>query len=182
MMAEGLCKYRHASTYLNRVNAAKRKEIMDRIDFRLLDLVQRDATLTNEQLADLVGSSASAVHRRLKRMNADGVIKRISAIVDQAAIGRPLTIVVGLEIERKQPDLYNRLQRWLESEDAIQQAYNVTGSSDFVIVLTAKSVEDYDRLMDVMLETNPNIKKYSTNVVLRSFKQCLFVPTISETG
>jgi DNA-binding Lrp family transcriptional regulator len=151
---------------------------MDSIDLRLLDLVQRDATLTNEKLGERVGASASAVHRRLGKLRRAGVIRAVVAVVDQAAVGSPLSFVVGLEIERKQPDLYDRLQRWLLSEDAVQQAYNVTGSSDFVIVVTAATVEGYDALMDRLLAANPNVKKYSTNVVLRSFKKCLFVPVL----
>lgn len=151
---------------------------MDSIDLRLLDRVQRDATLTNEKLGERVGASASAVHRRLGKLRRAGVIRAVVAVVDQAAVGSPLSFVVGLEIERKQPDLYDRLQRWLLSEDAVQQAYNVTGSSDFVIVVTAATVEGYDALMDRLLAANPNVKKYSTNVVLRSFKKCLFVPVL----
>lgn len=151
---------------------------MDAIDLRLLDLVQRDATLTNEKLGERVAASASAVHRRLGKMRRAGVIRAVVTVVDQVAVGRPLSFVVGLEIERKQPDLYDRLQRWLISEDAVQQAYNVTGSSDFVIVVTAATVEGYDALMDRLLASNPNVKKYSTNVVLRSFKKSLFVPVL----
>ena len=153
---------------------------MDAIDRKLLDLIQRDASLTSEKLAELVGASGSAVHRRLKRLRADGVIRSVVATVDQTRVGRPLTFIVGLEIERKQANLYERLQRWVERQDAVQQAYNVTGSSDFVIVVTAATVEEYDRLMDEMLEAHPNIKKYTTNVVLRSFKRRLFVPVIPD--
>lgn len=153
---------------------------MDAIDRKLLDLIQRDASLTSEKLAELVGASGSAVHRRLKRLRADGVIRSFVATVDQNRVGRPLTFIVGLEIERKQANLYERLQRWVERQDAVQQAYNVTGSSDFVIVVTAATVEEYDQLMDEMLEAHPNIKKYTTNVVLRSFKRRLFVPVLPD--
>ena len=133
---------------------------MDAVDRKLLDLIQRDASLTSEKLAELVGASGSAVHRRDK-IN--------SSIAD-----------VGLEIERKQATLYERLQRWVERQDAVQQAYNVTGSSDFVIVVTAATVEEYDQLMDETLEAHPNIKKYTTTVVLRSFKRRLFVPVLPD--
>lgn len=151
---------------------------MDAIDKSLLKLLQKDATLTQEQLSEEVGASVSAVQRRLKRLVSAGVIKRIAAIVDQAALGRPLSFIVSLEIERKEPAMYAALQRWLANEDAVQQAYNVTGAGDFVIVITARTVEEYDELMDAMLAANPNVKKFNTSVVLRSFKQCLFVPTV----
>lgn len=151
---------------------------MDMIDRRLLDAVQRDATLTYEQLAERVGASTSAVQRRLSRLKSERVIHSVRAIVDRKAVGDPLAFIVGLEIERKRADLYARLQQWIAAEDAIQQAHNVTGASDFVLFVTAASLESYDELMAEMIAANPNIRKYTTSVVLQSFKQETLVPTL----
>src|SRR3954447_13039768 len=98
---------------------------MDAIDLKLLDAVQRDATLTYDQLSERVGASPSAVQRRLAKLKSSGVIRGIRAIVDAAAVGSPMAFIVGLEIERKRADLYGSLQRWIVATDAIQQAYNV---------------------------------------------------------
>lgn len=153
---------------------------MDRTDRKLLDAVQRDATMTYEQLAELVGASNSAVQRRLSKLKATGVIRAVRAVVDAKAIGSPLLFIVGLEIERKRAELYSRLQQWIATEDAIQQAYNVTGMSDFVLVVTAATLESYDELMADMIAANPNIRKYTTSVVLQSFKQGTLVPALSR--
>ena len=93
-----------------------------------------------------------------------------------AAVGSPLTFIVGLEIERKRADLYASLQRWIVAEDAIQHAYNVTGAFDFAIVVTAPSPDAYDHLMGDMIAANPNIRKFTTMVVLQALKQETFVP------
>jgi len=151
---------------------------VDLIDRKLLDAVQRDATLTYEQLGELVGASNSAVQRRLAKLKATGVIRAIRAVVDGKAVGSPLLFIVGLEIERKRADLYSRLQQWIAAEDAIQQAFNVTGASDFVLVVTAVTLEGYDELMAEMIAANPNIRKYTTSVVLQSFKHGTLVPTL----
>jgi Lrp/AsnC family transcriptional regulator, leucine-responsive regulatory protein len=151
---------------------------MDLIDRKLLDAVQRDAWLTNEQLSERVGASPSAVQRRLARLRASRVIREVRAIVDQKAVGRPLTFVVGLEIERKRNDLYGRLQQWISAEPSIQQTYNVTGASDFILVVTAATLEGYDALMAKMIVDNPNVRKFTTSVVLQTFKQDMFVPTL----
>lgn len=153
---------------------------MDHTDRKLLDAVQRDATMTYEQLAELVGASNSAVQRRLSKLKATGVIRAVRAVVDAKAIGSPLLFIVGLEIERKRAELYSRLQQWIATEDAIQQAYNVTGMSDFVLVVTAATLESYDELMADMIAANPNIRKYTTSVVLQSFKQGTLVPALSR--
>jgi DNA-binding Lrp family transcriptional regulator len=152
---------------------------VDAIDLKILDQVQRDATLTYEQLSEKVAASPSAVQRRLARLKASGAIRATRAIVNPAAVGSALTFIVGLEIERKRADLYGLLQRWIADQDSIQHAYNVTGAFDFALIVTAGSLEAYDVLMGEMVEANPNIRKYTTMVVLQTLKQETFVPVIA---
>jgi Lrp/AsnC family transcriptional regulator, leucine-responsive regulatory protein len=92
--------------------------------------------------------------------------------------GQHMTFIVGIEIEQKRPDLYENLRHWLASADGVQQAYNVTGASDFMIIATAPTLDDFDSLMNRMMAENPNIRKYITSVVLQTYKRTLFVPTI----
>ena len=107
------------------------------------------------------------------------IIHGVRAIVGAEAVGYPLTFIVGLEIERKRSDLYRSLQRWIVAQDSIQQAYNVTGAFDFALVVAAPSLEAYDGLMGEMIESSPNVRKYTTMVVLQTLKQETFVP-VSE--
>ena len=127
-------------------------------------------------MSERVGASPSAVQRRLAKLKSSGVIRGVRAIVAAAAVGSPLTFIVGLEIERKRADLYASLQRWIVAEDASQHAYNVTGAFDFAIIVTAPSLDAYDHLMGEMIAANPNIRKFTTMVVLQALKQETFVP------
>lgn len=149
---------------------------MDIVDRKLLQAIQRDASLTTDKLAEIVGASASSVQRRLKRFKESGIVAGKMAVLDPKLVGQPLLFIVGLEIERKREDLYQRLRQWIDATDQVQQAYNVTGASDFVLVVSARSVEDYDALMDRMLSDNDNIRKYTTSAVLRTYKRGLFTP------
>ena len=151
---------------------------IDTIDLKLLDEVQRDATLTYEQLSERVGASPSAVQRRIAKLKSSGVIRGVRAIVSAQEVGCPMTFLVGLEIERKRADLYSSLQRWIVARDSIQQAYNITGAFDFALIVTASSLEAYDKLMGEMIEANPNVRKYTTMVVLQTLKQETLVPLV----
>lgn len=153
---------------------------LDRFDRKLLALVQRDAALTSEVLADRVGLSPSAVQRRLKRLREDGVITALVATVDPDKVGRPALFVVGLEIERERPELLQRLRAWLAHEDAVQEVFYVTGAWDFVLIVTARDVEAYDALMSRLMADNPNIRRFTTNVALGTYKRRLFVPIGEE--
>lgn len=149
---------------------------LDRFDRKLLALVQRNAALTSDVLAERVGLSPSAVQRRLKRLRDDGVIAALVAIVDPDKAGRPALFVVGLEIERERPELLSRLRAWLADEDAVQEVFYVTGAWDFVLIVTARDVEAYDALMSRLMADNPNIRRFTTNVALGTYKRRLLVP------
>jgi len=149
---------------------------LDAIDRKLLDLVQRDADFSAEALGERIGLSASAVLRRLKRMKADGMILANVALVDPAKVGRPTFFIVALEIERERPELMSRLRQWLNGEDQVQQAFYVTGSADFILIVTAQDVESYDALMTRLMADNPNVRRFTTNVALGVNKRTMFVP------
>jgi len=153
---------------------------LDLIDRKLLDLVQRDADMGAEALGERIGLSASAVLRRLKRMKADGTILANVALVDPAKVGKPTFFIVALEIERERPELMGRLRRWLSGEDQVQQAFYVTGSADFILIVTAQDVESYDALMSRLMADNPNVRRFTTNVALGVNKRTMFVPVRSD--
>lgn len=153
---------------------------LDRFDRRLLNLVQDDAGLTAEQLAQHVALSPSAIQRRMRRMREQGVIVRETAIVDPAHAGRPTFFVVSLQVERERPELLAALRRWLAAQAQVQQAFYVTGESDFVLVVTAPDVASYDALMSRMVAENPNVSRFTTNVALDMVKRGLTIPVPPE--
>ena len=149
---------------------------LDRIDRALLTELQGGLAGTNEQLAERVGLSASAVNRRIQRLEASGVVERRIAVVDPAKVGAPALLLVGVEVERERPELVEPLRRWLRREPAVQQAYYVTGSADYVLAVTAPDIACFDDFMTRMMVENPNVRRFTTNVVLTAVKRGLFVP------
>lgn len=149
---------------------------LDRFDRLLLNLVQQDSAQTAERLAETVGLSPSAIQRRLKRMREQGVITRDAAIVDPRTVGRPTFFVVSLEIERERPELLAQLREWLTKRTEVQQAFYVTGETDFVIVVTARDTEAFEAMMAQLVKENPNVRRFTTNVVLSLLKQGLAIP------
>ncbi|MBO9713753.1 Lrp/AsnC family transcriptional regulator [Sphingomonas sp.] len=149
---------------------------LDSHDRRLLAALQADADATADQLAERVGLSASAVLRRIKRLKAAKVITATVAVVAPAKLGKPTFFIVALEVERDRPELLARLRSWMSDEPRIQEYFYVTGTTDFILVVVAKDVEDYDALMSSLVTDNPNVRKFTTNVVLSSGKRSLALP------
>lgn len=149
---------------------------LDRFDRQLLNLVQEDCGQTAERLAEQVELSPSAVQRRLRRLREQGVVVRDTAVVDPASVGRPTFFLVSLQVESERPEMLAQLRKWLASHEQVQQAFYVTGETDFILVVTAPDTESYDALMARIMAENPNVKRFVTNVALSVVKRGLSIP------
>lgn len=152
---------------------------LDRIDARLLDLVQRNNRLSSEDLGAKVGLSASGVQRRLKRLRSDGVIEADVSIICPSAIGRSVTAVVLISFERDRADITDRFKRATRKMTEVMSGFCVTGRADFVLMVTARSMEDYEHLTRRLVQENPDIKRIETMVVLDRVKAGFALPLAS---
>ncbi len=149
---------------------------IDQFDRQILEIVQQNCQLKAEAIADVVGLSASAVQRRLKRMRQDGIIVSEVAIIDRKISTNPMTFIAGMEIERENYDALSRFRVWAEKQDHIQQVYYVTGQVDLIAIITAQDVGQYDEIAAQIMSQNPQIKRIHTNVVLKDVKFGTFLP------
>ncbi|MFZ6653902.1 Lrp/AsnC family transcriptional regulator [Undibacterium sp. TJN19] len=155
---------------------------LDKFDRQLLNLVQQDASMAAEGLAEQVPLSPSAIQRRLRRLREQGVIVRDVAMLDPVQIGQPNFFIVSLEVEREHPELLEQLRAWLARHEQIQQAFYVTGAADFVIIVTAPDMAAFDTLMSALMKDNPNVKRFTTNVCLGLVKRGLHIPVPLDGG
>lgn len=149
---------------------------LDGLDQAILEALQLDSSQTNDRLAEAIGLSPSAIHRRIQRLNSRGVIERRIAVVDPAKVGSGALFVVGIEVERERPELVQPLRAWFRAEAMVQQAYYVTGTSDYILLVTAPDIDSFDQLMSRMMLENPNVRRFTTNVVMTAVKRGLYVP------
>lgn len=151
-------------------------EPLDQFDRSILEIVQRDCQIKAEAIGEMIGLSASAVQRRLKRMREERIISAEIALVDRKVAGNPMTFIAGMEIERENYDALSKFRTWVAKQDHIQQVYYVTGSVDLVAIITAQDVGQYDEITAQIMSQNPQIKRIHTNVVLKDIKLGMFVP------
>ncbi|GAB1584788.1 Lrp/AsnC family transcriptional regulator [Phyllobacterium phragmitis] len=149
---------------------------LDRIDRKLLDVLQANARTPAEKIGAEIGLSPSAVQRRIARLRDSGTITAEVAIVDPGAAGYPLSMIVDIEVERERPELLAAFKRWIAREGAVQEAWYVTGDSDFVLVVAARDIKDYDALTQRLVSENPNIRRFRTRVALGTLKRGSAVP------
>lgn len=149
---------------------------MDRIDRKLLNLLQRDASRTNADMADEVGLSPSSCLRRIRRLRQTGVIDRIVAILNPARTGRTLKALVTVELKLHGEQYMRRFLDLAVREDAVAQAYAVTGEVDVVLMLRLRDMEEFDALCDRLFRDQTNVARFFTMMVIRTAKNETAVP------
>lgn len=148
---------------------------MNIADRRILDIVQRNGDLSVEEIAERVNLSPSAVQRRLAKLRRDHVIERTIAVVNAKAVGRPISILVEIEIQNEQRHELENFQRWIEQAEEVQSCWYTTGDADYVLVVVAADLDEYNQFIDRMMSLNSIIRKYKSLIALRTVKQGLSV-------
>jgi Lrp/AsnC family transcriptional regulator, leucine-responsive regulatory protein len=147
---------------------------MDTLDGKILALYQQDTRRVAASIGAEVGLSAAAVQRRLKRLRSNGTIAAEIAVLDHVAAGRPITCIVGITLGSRAADI-DKFTRRIRRQADVQQCYQVTGSIDFLLIVTAESMEAYRAFSRTWFET-PQVARYETHVVLDRVKAGLSVP------
>lgn len=150
--------------------------VLDSFDRAILALLQQDNTLPQRQIAEAVHLSTPAVQRRIRRLQDSGVIAANVAVIDAAKIGRPLTIIVEVRVVSEQREKVAPFRRRVQDDPAVQQCYAITGDADFLLILTAASMEEYEAISERLFGNDDNIERYRTAVALSTLKRGLDVP------
>lgn len=137
---------------------------LDRTDRRILTLLQHDARLTNQRLAERVGLSPPACLKRVRRLTDAGYIARQVVLLDPQRLGPLLHIVVEVTMERDRKDLHRRFIQRAVSYPAVKQCYQVTGEVDFVLIVVVPDMDAYDCFCDEVLYADDNLRKFRTLV------------------
>lgn len=142
----------------------------DAFDLALLRLLQADARQTSAALGAAVGLSASAVQRRIHQLRERGAIRAEIAVLDGAQLGRPITVVVQIVLERGRADIVDDFGRQVNALPQVQQCYHLTGEFDFLLVLSLRDMDEYQRLTRRLFYANPHIQRFQTSVVIDAMK------------
>lgn len=154
---------------------------MDKFDAAILNAVQDDNRLTAEQLSGRVGLSPAACQKRLKKLRDNGTIARDISVLAPEAVARGLTMIVEVTLERERAELIDQFKKTMLAAPEVMQCYYVTGSADFILVLTAKDMKDYEDFTRRYFFQQSNVSRFRTNVVMDRVKVGLAIPVEAAT-
>lgn len=144
--------------------------IIDKFDLAILDVLQRDARASLQDISAAVGLTSSPCWTRIKRMEEAGVIEGYSVRVDAAQVGLPDTVIVHLTLDSHSDEALVEFGRELAEIPEILEAYLVSGDYDYVLRIAVKDTRDYERLLRERLYRIPGIRHSKSSFVLRTLK------------
>ncbi|WP_171209428.1 MULTISPECIES: Lrp/AsnC family transcriptional regulator [unclassified Ruegeria] len=140
-------------------------------DRRIIDLLQRDSRMSNADLAEAVGMSASALWRRVKALEDAGIVERYGAVVDPAAMGLSFEAIVHVHLTRHDPERIKDFMRSIDISPEVQECYATTGQADYHLRVLCRDLAAYNDFLEDFLFRLPAVASAQTNVVLRTIKR-----------
>ncbi|MCB1961199.1 MAG: winged helix-turn-helix transcriptional regulator [Rhodocyclaceae bacterium] len=150
---------------------------LDRVDRKILDLLQKNGRMAMTELADKVGLSATPCTERVRRLEREGVITGYHARVDPAAVGRPLLVFVELKLSAKSGEVFDKVKKEMLFIPEVMECHLVSGEFDYLIKARIAQMGEYRRLLGNILLRLPAAAQSRSSVVMEEVKETLYVPT-----
>jgi len=155
---------------------AESADTLDRIDRRILSLLQRDGRITNAALAERISLSPTATAERTRRLTRDGYIEGYSARLSPQRLGLGLLVFVEIKLDRTQPDVFDAFAHAARSAPEVMEAHMVAGGFDYLIKARVRDMAAYRQFLSNVLLTLPGVRETHTYAVMEEVKATDLLP------
>jgi len=150
--------------------------VLDRIDRRIVDALQRDGRLPNNELAAQVNLSPSPCLRRVRSLEEAGVIRQYVALVDPAKIGLGMLAYVSIKLEKKGQMAAEEFAGAVNSWTEVTECYSTTGDMDYLLRVQVEDLEHFSRFVMDKLLKQPCVADIKSSFALQRVKQTTVLP------
>lgn len=148
---------------------------LDRIDRRILDVLQENGRISMTDLAQQVGLSATPCTERVRRLERDGVITGYHARVSPQALGKKLLVFVEIKLSSRSEEVFERVRRELIHIPEVMECHLVSGDFDYLIKARIGEMSEYRRLLGDLLTQLPPAAESRSYVVMEELKESLIL-------
>ena len=149
---------------------------MDGIDRRIVRELQRDAGLSHAALAEKVGASPASVWRRVRNLEAEGVLGKAVRLASPEALGRPVNVLCQVRMTRQSIEARAEFEDFIQSREEIVECYAMSGEWDYLLRISVRDVADYDRFVMRGVLAHPSVANAASNFALRQVKYTTEIP------
>ncbi len=157
------------------------KNLLDTVDFRILNELQKDGNISNVELARRVHLSPSPCLARVKTLEANGTISRYVALVSAPALGLGLNVFINISLKTQSKQALADFEQRIAEHDEVMECYLMTGESDYLIRVAVADMAALERFILDQLTPIPGLEKIRTSFTLKQvrYKTALPLPTMS---
>lgn len=151
---------------------------LDQIDRKILDILQKEAKITNAQLSKEIGLSPAPTLERVKKLEQTGVIQSYHARLDPTKIGLGVSTFVHVSLKGHNKKNINTFLEAINQIDEIIECHHITGTGDFILKVIAKDISSYQTLMLEKVSEIDVVDNMQSMVILSTFKdsKCMPIP------
>ena len=148
---------------------------MDAIDRKILTLLQQDASLSVAEIGNRVGLSSTPCWKRIQRLEADGVIQKRVALVDQDKIGLGVTVFVSIETRDHSQEWLARFAETVGSMPEVMEFYRMAGDVDYMLRVVVTDIQGYDAFYKRLIGSVP-LKNVTSRFAMEKIKSTTALP------
>lgn len=145
-------------------------EILDRIDYKILRELQQDARMTHQELGNKVGLSPSPCARRIRKLEAEGIITGYSASVDDARLGFGFSVFISVRLDRQIDDRLVAFEAEIRKCPEIVDCWLMTGRFDYLLRVAVSDLAEFERFLTSRLTKLPGVASLDSSVPIRRVK------------
>ncbi len=149
---------------------------IDSTDRRILVILQRQGRMSNADVAERVNLSASACHRRIQRLEAEGYIKDYVALLDPRKLQKPTTVFVEITLSGQADEILDSFEKAVARVPDVLECHLMAGSADYLLKVVADSTEDYARIHRQSLARLPGVAQMQSLFALRTVFKTTALP------
>ena len=149
---------------------------LDAIDRRILAVLQENARVSNVELAESVGVSASPCWRRVRELERTGVISRYVTLVDPAALGLPVSVFIQVSLEKQVESALEVFKNAILQRPEVMECYLMTGDADYMLRVVVADLEAYERFLMDHLTRVPAVANIRSSFALKQVKYRTVLP------
>ena len=143
---------------------------LDRIDLRILSMLQADGRIANLKLADTIGLSPTAMLARVQRLTREGYILGYEARLDPIKLGAGMLVFVEVLLDRTTPNVFEQFKAAVQAQPAIMECHMVAGGFDYLLKTRSADMNDYRQFAGAVLWQLPGVRETRTYAVMEEVK------------
>lgn len=149
---------------------------LDKIDFKILRILQENAKITNLQLSGEVGLSPAPTLERVKKLENAKLIKGYYTEVDEEALGIGIKAIIQITLTRQVENAISNFKKQINQMPEIMECYQVTGNADYILIVMLKDIRDFESLISTRLSKMEEIGQMQTMMILSKVKDSKVLP------